>query len=107
MLQRKPLPILLMILLDLLGIGAMLGIFAFFLFLPQDSNGQPLQNIVSGNSSAPAEQTTSPDALPTPSPESADALTTPEPTATPVPGDFSATFPTDEPAEGEAESAEH
>ncbi|MEA5047579.1 MAG: phosphodiester glycosidase family protein [Eubacteriales bacterium] len=102
MFQRKPLPVLLVILLDLLGIGAMLGIFALFLFMPQDSNGQPLQNIVSGSSSAPAELTASPEASETQDPAaSSDAYATPEPAATPVPGDFSATFPTDEPAEGD------
>jgi len=102
MLHKKPLPILLVILLDLLGIGAMLGVFALILFMPQAGSDQPLQNIVSGNLSAPAEQTKSPGVLETPSPaESSGIPSTPEATAAPEPGDFSATFPTDEPAEGD------
>lgn len=102
MLHKKPLPVLLVILLDLLGIGAMLGIFALVLFMPQSGSSQPLQNIVSSNSSASAEETSAPESLETPSPAaSAEAAATPEPTPTPEPGDFSATFPTDEPAEGD------
>ena len=46
MLHKKPLPGILVILLDLLGIGAALGIFALFLFVLPANSSQPLQNIV-------------------------------------------------------------
>lgn len=92
--HRKPLPGILVILLDLLGIGAALGIFALFLFVVPADGGQPLRNIVLFQNS-PAAQTT-------PEPAQADAAidgtpapsSSPVPSPTPAPGDFSATFPT-------------
>ena len=100
--HKKPMPAFLVILLDLLGIGVMLGIFALFQIAPRSGSDQPLQNIVFGNSNTSTAQETPAASLATPLPAaSADAAATPEPTATPAPGDFSATFPTDEPAEAE------
>lgn len=101
--HKKPLPAILVVLLDLLGIGAMLGIFALFLFMPQSGGDQPLQNIVFGNSAAPAaEPTATADPLESTPPSDPAAVTaTPEPTPTPAPGDFSAVFPVDEPEEAE------
>ena len=97
--HKKPLPGILVILLDLLGIGAALGIFALFLFvLPSDSS-QPLKNIVLFGSTPAAEQTVTP--APTAQADdatqaSAAPTATPTPSPTPAPGDFSATFPTGE-----------
>ena len=100
--HKKPMPAILVILLDLIGIGAMLGIFALFQLAPRSGSDQPLQNIVFGNSDTSTAPETPVASLETPLPAaSEDAAATPEPTATPAPGDFSATFPTDEPAEAE------
>ncbi len=100
--HKKPMPAILVILLDLLGIGAMLGIFALFQFAPQSGSDQPLQNIVFGNENPSANPETSSASSETPLPTaSTDVAATPEPTPTPAPGDFSATFPTDEPSEAE------
>lgn len=102
---KKPLPALLVVLLDLLGIGAMLGIFALVQLTPRFVSGDPLQSIVFNGSSSPAsEPSAAPDASGTPDPAAgAAASSTPEPTSTPTPapGDFSARFPTDEPEEAE------
>jgi exopolysaccharide biosynthesis protein len=94
--HRKPLPVLLVILLDLLGIGAMLGVFSLFLFVVRPGSIQPQQSIVFGATPTPAAETTvlpeataQNNATPTVSP-------TPEPTPTPEPGDFTASFPTGE-----------
>ena len=95
--HKKPLPGILVIILDLLGIGAALGIFALFLFVLPTSSDQPLKNIVLFGTSPSAEQPT-----PAPSAEATDASQavseTPAPAATPAPatGDFSANFPTGE-----------
>ena len=100
--HKKPLPALLVVLLDLLGVGAMLGIFALVQLTPNAESGQPLQNIVSNDFSSPtAEQSAAPDEQETPNPAAAADSATPEPTPTPAPGDFSARFPTDEPEEAE------
>ena len=89
MLHKKPLPILLVILLDVLGIGAMLGIFSLFMFVMRFDNGHLRQSTVLG-----ATQTIdAPAATPDPNAQQ-DAAATPAPTPTPAPGDFSATFPT-------------
>ena len=99
---QKPLPALLVILLDLLGIGAMLGIFALVQLSPRAGSGQPLQSIVSKSTPAPADaQSAAPESATTPDPAASAATSaTPEPTPTPALGDFSARFPTDEPEEG-------
>lgn len=95
---RKPLPGILVILLDLLGIGAALGIYALFLFVFPSSSSQPLKDIVSfGSTPAATEQVSTP----TPAIDSStspELTTTPVPTPSPTPatGDFSATFPTGE-----------
>ena len=98
--HKKPLSGILVILLDLLGIGAALGIYALFLFVLPSGSDQPLKHIVlfgatptatqpaetpepAAQASAPAAAT----AAPTPTPS-------PSPTPAAVPGDFSATFPT-------------
>jgi hypothetical protein len=52
---KKPLPALLVVLLDLLGIGAMLGIFALVQLSPRAGSGQPLQSIVSKSTPASAD----------------------------------------------------
>lgn len=100
MLHKKPLPGILVILLDLLGIGAALGIFALFLFVLPANSDQPLQNIVlfgATPSGAQAEATPSPAAQSALDPAvSAAPTATPTPSPTPAPGDFSATFPEDE-----------
>jgi len=97
--HKKPLPGLLVVLLDLLGVGAALGIFALFLFvIPSGSDG-PMKNIVLFGATPtiavsatpePAVQTDNA-SLATPAPTA-----TPSPSPTPAPGDFSATFPTGE-----------
>ncbi|NLI52867.1 MAG: phosphodiester glycosidase family protein [Clostridiales bacterium] len=90
--HQKPLPGILVILLDLLGIGAALGIFYLFAFVVSTSDHQPLQRTAST-----AEPTL---AVANPTPETdastLDAPPAPEVTPTPVLGDFSATFPTGE-----------
>lgn len=100
---KKPMPALLVVLLDLLGIGAMLGIFALFQLMPQSGSALPLQSIVFGNSPTPVlERTAEPNSLDSVSASDTPAITaTPEPTPTPAPGDFSAVFPIDEPEEAE------
>jgi len=89
---KKPLPGILVILLDLLGIGAALGIFFLFAFVLQPGSNQPLLNIVAVNSATPSPTPV----LVTPEPTATTVVTTPTPTPspTPAPGDFSATFPT-------------
>jgi hypothetical protein len=96
--QRKPLPGILVILLDLLGIAAALGIFAVFMFVLPASSNEPLRQIISFGATpspepvieSPTPQITlPPEATPSPTP-------TPTPSPTPAPGDFSATFPTGE-----------
>ena len=101
--HKKPLPALLVVLLDLLGIGAMLGIFALVQLTPHAGSGEPLQSIVSKSTPAPADgQTAAPETANTPDPAASAATSaTPEPTPTPAPGDFSARFPPDEPEEAE------
>jgi len=98
MLPKKPLPIFLVVLFDLLGVGAMLVIFILFHHVLRLDSSTPLQNIVFGGEQTTAEIAVTPepvealveaDATPTVSP-------TPEPTPTPAPGDFSATFPSGE-----------
>ncbi|HQQ40683.1 MAG TPA: hypothetical protein PLR57_04165, partial [Clostridia bacterium] len=99
MLPKKPLPALIVILLDLIGIGVMLLIFTLFHHMLDLDSGEPLQNIVFGATPTPTveavateEPTLAPQATATPQ-----ITATPAPTPTPEPGDFSATFPTDEP----------
>lgn len=87
-LPRKPLPVPLVILLDLLGIGALLIIFILFHHVLQLDSSQPIRNIVFGTTSSPAVAATS-----TPEPSSSAAPTT-APASTPELGDFSASFPT-------------
>jgi len=90
--HKKPLPGILVILLDLLGIGAALGIFALFLFVLPANSSQPLQNIVLFG----ATPNVAVSATPEPAVQTDNAAqATPAPTATPAPGDFSASFPTD------------
>jgi len=95
--QRKPLPAILVFLLDILGIGAMLGLFALFQFGLQSSSSEPMQSIVFGATPTPAVTVTAPPEETTQSAGLTPSATpTTEPTPTPEPGDFSATFPTDE-----------
>lgn len=95
--HRKPLPGILVILLDLLGIGAALGIFSLFLFVVPSGGDQPLRNIVLFGDT-PAAQATPDPAGQQEAPGDAPVLSSsPAPQSTAVPGDFSATFPTDEP----------
>ena len=90
--RKKPLPALFVLLFDLLGIGAMLGVFALFQFGMQSNSNEPMQQIIFKGTPAPTgtEQATD-----TPAPVEATAAVsaTPEPTPTPAPGDFSAVFP--------------
>ncbi len=104
--QKKPLPGIVVVLLDLLGIGAALAIFILFHHvLPLDS-GEPIQNIVFGEDTPSVVETT-PTPVPAATESAADSETagdpsmspTAVPTPTPAPGDFSASFPTDEPPE--------
>ena len=97
--RKKPLPVLTVILFDLLGIAAMLGVFSLFQFGFQRGGSEPLQSIQSDAVASPASVAST---EPTQTPEpvgSPDPSTTPEPTATPVPGDFSAAFPQGDPEE--------
>ncbi len=95
--KRKPLPGILVILLDLLGVGAALGIFSLFLFVLPSGSDQPLQNIVRfDDTPTPAAETASPAPEQTPVVNETPA---PSPTPTPAPGDFSAVFPQGEPEE--------
>ena len=95
---KKPLPALVVLFLDLLGIGVMLGVFALFQFGMQSNSGEPLQQIVSNINPTPTEAA---QATETPAPaDVTPALSaTPEPTPTPAPGDFSAVFPLGDPEE--------
>ena len=90
--RKKPLPALFILLLDLLGIGAMLGVFALFQFGMQSNSSEPMQQIVFKGTPTPTETE---QATETPAPAEATAAVsaTPEPTPTPAPGDFSAAFP--------------
>ena len=88
--QKKPLPGILVILLDVLGIGAALGIFYLFTFVITTGDHQPLQSIVSKTDATASV----PNATPETDASAQSATPTPELTPTPVPGDFSATFPT-------------
>ncbi len=97
--HKKPLPAILVILLDLLGIGAALGIYALFLFVLQPGSSQPLQSIVFGETPSPTAVvvTPVPELQATAAATPAVTVTpTPTPSPTPAPGDFSATFPTGE-----------
>ncbi|MEA4915578.1 MAG: phosphodiester glycosidase family protein [Christensenella sp.] len=88
--HKKPLPGVLVILLDLLGIGVALGIFYLFTFVISIGNHQPLENIVASTDPASAAANTTP-AIDASAQNAASAQGA---TPTPVPGDFSATFPT-------------
>ena len=92
--QRKPLPIIFVVLLDMLGIGAVLGIYALFLFVIPTGGSQPIQSVVFGNTPVPTSESLAPAQTPEPASTAEAASPTPEPTPTPAPGDFSATFPT-------------
>lgn len=85
----------LVILLDLLGIGALLVIFVLFHHILRLDSDAPIRNIVFGAtpSAAAAPETPAPTTAPTASAVPT-ATPTPEPSPTPEPGDFSATFPT-------------
>ena len=97
-LPRKPLPVPLIILLDLLGIGALLVIFILFHHILRLDSDTPIRNIVFGAtpSATVAPETPAPTSAPTAS-AAPTPTPTPEPTPTPAPGDFSATFPTASP----------
>ena len=90
--HKKPLPGILVILLDLLGIGVALGIFYLFTFVIQPGDHQPLKSIMATVTQSP----TPTPAQATPAATATLVVTTPTPTPspTPAPGDFSATFPT-------------
>ena len=94
--RKKPLPVPLVILLDLLGVAAMLGIFALFQFGLRGESSQPLKQIGSPAAATAAEATTQPEETPAATDAVQNAAATPEPSPTPAPGDFSATFPTGE-----------
>ena len=51
--HKKPLPGILVILLDLLGIGAALGIFYLFTFVIQPGDHQPLKSIMATVTQSP------------------------------------------------------
>ena len=96
----KPWPVGLIVLADLLLIGATLNVFALFHHvLPGSGDGGPLQTIVSPGEQAQTQSASvdTPAPADTPAPEQQDAPAalspTPEPTPTPQPGDFSAVFP--------------
>jgi len=97
-LPRKPLPALLVILLDLLGIGAVLGILFLLNSTVQFGGSTPIRSVVNGATSAPTAEAT----VPTQAPDSSAApaatpASTQAPTPTPAPGDFSAAFPANSP----------
>lgn len=95
--HRKPLPGILVILLDFLGIGTALGIFALFLFVLPENSDQPLRNIVLfGSSATSTPEPASAQATQDPAQGTPGTTATPAPTPSPAPGDFSATFPTDD-----------
>lgn len=95
--HKKPLPGMLVVLLDLLGIGAALGIYALFLFVIPTGNSAPLQDIVSFGATPTIEVSATPEpAAQTDDAAQATPAATPTPSPTPAPGDFSATFPTGE-----------
>ncbi len=97
MCHKKPLPGILTVLLDILGIGAALGIFYLFAFAINIGDNQPLQNLLPVASEEPVIITPTSTPLPATPIASATPTATPTPeiTPTPAPGDFSATFPTD------------
>ncbi|MEN6339555.1 MAG: hypothetical protein ABFD03_05465, partial [Clostridiaceae bacterium] len=97
MLPKKPLPVLLVILLDLLGIGVMLLIFTLFHHMLDLDSGVPLRNIVFGATPTPAAAASLTPAQEAEASATPEITATPAPTPTPEPGDFTATFPTDEP----------
>jgi exopolysaccharide biosynthesis protein len=103
MLPKKPLPVALVILFDLLGIGAMLLVFVLFHHILRLDSSAPLQNIVFHQTPTPAaEEADAPTAFTAAeSSVTPEISPTPEPTPTPEPGDFSATFPSDEPVDEE------
>lgn len=93
--HKKPLPIFLVILLDILGIGAMLGVFYLFAFVLKTDATQPLRTIFLEATATPAASTVTPEPNVTETPAITPQPTpTPTPSPTPAPGDFSATFPT-------------
>ncbi len=95
--HHKPLPGILVILLDLLGIGAALGIFALFLFVLPVNSAQPLKDIVRFGATPTPALTATPAPTQAQSSQAPQVATpTPTPSPTPAPGDFSATFPTGE-----------
>ena len=93
--HKKPLPGILVVLLDLLGIGAALGLFYLFTFVIQPGDHLPLLSIeaVDRKTPTPTPAEDTPKAKDTPFV----ATPTPTPSPTPAPGDFSATFPTGAP----------
>lgn len=95
---KKPLPALVVLFLDLLGIGVMLGVFALFQFGMQSNSSKPLQQIVSNTNPTPTEAAQATD-TPAPADATQAPSVTPEPTPTPAPGDFSAVFPQGDPEE--------
>ncbi len=98
---KKPLPIFLVIFLDLLGVGVMLLVFILFHHILRLDSSDPLQSIVFSDTATPAAVVVTPE--PAAETNDMEALSTvsptPEPTPTPAPGDFSATFPSDETVE--------
>jgi len=90
--HKKPLPGVLVVLLDLLGIGAALGIFYLFAFVLQPDGHLPLKSIVVSTTQSPTPAPAQ--ATPEPTATTVVATPTPTPSPTPAPGDFSATFPT-------------
>jgi hypothetical protein len=97
--HKKPLPGILVIFLDLLGIGAALGIFSLFMFVIPSGGNQPLKNIaLFGTTPTATQPAETPDpAAATNDPAQTAATPAPSPTPASVPGDFSATFPSGEP----------
>lgn len=93
--HRKPLPVFLIILLDILGIGAMLGVYYLFAFVLGTDSTQPMQTIVLEATATPIAATATPKQALSAAPEVTPQPTpTPTPSPTPAPGDFSATFST-------------
>lgn len=99
--QKKPVPGFLIVLMDVLLIGAALLLFAYFHHVrPQKAEG-PKQNIVFGETPQVEATTAQPDTTPD-AQIAQQEQPTPTPTATPEPeiGDFSAVFPTYDTGEG-------
>lgn len=95
--HKKPLPGVLVFFLDLLGIGAALGIYALFLFVLPVHSAQPLKDIVRFGATPTPLVTATPAPTPAQASQTPVVVTpTPSPSPTPAPGDFSATFPTGE-----------